>query len=265
MVHQALTQLFEPGQGLDRAPGDIAAFFDDREIVRCTQQYLASDKNVVRDHRAIAVCTAGLPGAGKSSVLNAMDLHGFRRIDPDAVKDLVLRKLEAHGLLAYRNGFVLPDGQPVSPRELASHVHPYSTAIADAAARQAMLDGENIILDGTLSWPGLVARYAADLAEHDYDELDVVDVRIDIDLAKERARERWWHGRMEGGLGGRFLPEALFAVYLDPKSPGELICSRNARDLAKLAGKELGKATLHQYEVTAANPVPRLALSEHFD
>jgi len=53
-----------------------------------------------------------------------MDHHGICGIDPYAMEDLVMSKLEADGTLADWQGFVLPDGQAVSPRELARRVHP---------------------------------------------------------------------------------------------------------------------------------------------
>lgn len=52
----------------------------------------------------------------------------------------------------------LPDGGTVMPRELATLVHTESRKIVDALQERCMGRGENLVIEGTFSWPGLGKR-----------------------------------------------------------------------------------------------------------
>lgn len=94
--------------------------------------------------------------------------------------------------------------------------------------------GENIVLEGTFSWPGLGRRLLSDLAEADYQKLTILFCRsADRDHEGARALSRWWRGRetAQGGgddLGGRFTPSAV-TVALYTESSVATICACNAR------------------------------------
>lgn len=47
-----------------------------------------------------AVLSAGPPGAGKCTAVAAADLHGYRRFDPDAIRDDLLVSLDRMGYLS---------------------------------------------------------------------------------------------------------------------------------------------------------------------
>ena len=92
-------------------------------------------------------------------------------------------------------GIELADGQGVMPRELATLVHTGSTVIVDAVTERCLAAGENIVLEGTFSWPGLGRRLLTDLAEADYRKLTILDVEAPKEITKAPALSRWWRGR----------------------------------------------------------------------
>ncbi|WP_125461306.1 hypothetical protein [Rhodococcus erythropolis] len=71
-------------------------------------------------------------------------------------------------------GIELTDGRGVMPREVATLVHTGSTVIVDAVTERCLAAGENIVLEGTFSWPGLGRRLLSDLAEADYQKLTIL-------------------------------------------------------------------------------------------
>lgn len=53
----------------------------------------------------------------------------------------------------------------------------------------------------------------AQLSEHDYTDVRIVDVEVPAPIAQEQAVRRWWEGRLRGisgqdRMGGRFTPPA---------------------------------------------------------
>ncbi|WP_209682814.1 zeta toxin family protein [Arthrobacter stackebrandtii] len=254
-AHRALTELLAPGGALHQAPAILGTYFDDAAIIRTAHQYMeTTQRGVIQDGRAVVV-SAGPPAAGKSSVLNGLHLAGYRLIDPDAAKDLLLHDADAHGLLDYRSGVLLPDGEPVKVRELASHVHHASTRVADIVRSLAMAAGENIIIDGTLRWEPLGQLYVDELFAHGYAGIDVVDVEVPLKTALKRARQRWWDGRRHSPAGGRFVPEdAIRACY--GANPNESLSAANAMQLAQDAAEGLGHGSLRRFDVDPQSQVP---------
>lgn len=253
-THRALTDLLAPGGDLQRAPEILDAYFDDAAIVRTAYAYLELQRDVIQEGRAVVV-SAGPPAAGKSTVLKTLQLSGYRLIDPDRAKDLLLNDAEIHGLLDYRNGIVLPDGGPIMIRELASHVHSASSKVADIVRKLSLGAGENIIIDGTLRWEPLGLQYVDELFTRGYTGLDVVDVELPMSAALERARTRWWDGRKKEPEGGRFIPEeAIKACY--GTNPDEGLSARNAMRLAEDAADGLGHGSLRRFDLDPSTQAP---------
>ncbi len=262
-VHAALTELYARGGGLSQAPTELGAYFDDLTIVRIAKTYMGRQNDVTTGGRAVVVA-AGPPGAGKTEALSTLALSGYRVIDPDVAKDLLLDDAEKHGLLTYRNAYVLPDGQPVGVRELAAHVHSISTRTTDIVRQLALATGENVIIEGTLSWRPLTGQYIGELFSAGYGDLEVVDVEAPLAVALERARNRWWAGRQSNqAAGGRFVPdEVIESSYVDPL--GESSCAANARILAERAADELGRGTLRRFDVDTTTGAVRQTLATVF-
>ncbi|MDZ7918402.1 MAG: zeta toxin family protein [Rhodococcus sp. (in: high G+C Gram-positive bacteria)] len=229
-----------PGQLLDKDGGRASGRARDglsRSTTRMTiaERYLAEQTDVAIGRQFLALATAGPPAAGKSSSIERRELagQGWRVIDADRIKDHLLRDALEQGFYDDLLGIELADGHRVMPRELATLVHTESTVIVDAVTERCLAAGENIVLEGTFSWPGLGRRLLADLAEADYQKLTILDVEAPKEITKARALSRWWRGRetaLRGGdnLGGRFTPAFVIdALYTE--SSTATICARNAR------------------------------------
>lgn len=212
-------------------PPAVEAHFTDQVLLDLATQYRATTPPGIAEGRAVIV-TAGPPGAGKSTALTGIG-HGFRRIDPDEIKDLLLDKIAADA--RDRFGHVLDDGSPVDLRELAGWVHRASTTVSDLVRAQSLAVGENFIMEGTLGWVGIPAVYEAELAENGYEHLTIVDVEVPMATAIEQARERWWRERQSGSpLGGRFVSDDVIAAFY-PNNPRVSICATRARTLYEAA------------------------------
>ncbi|BAS18626.1 hypothetical protein AHiyo8_pI69300 (plasmid) [Arthrobacter sp. Hiyo8] len=235
-------------------------YFDEDTLVRAAKIYRSLQGEVATDGKAVVV-TAGPPGAGKTSALDTLNLKGFRRIDPDVVKDILLDDAERHGLLKYRHDHTLPDGRPVGVRELGSQVHQFSTYTADIIRSMSLTAGENVVIEGTLSWPQLADVYITDLFNANYEGVEVIDVEAPFDVALERIRERWWSDRIKEPMGGRFVSDdVLKGYYAD--GLGESVCAHNAAILAERAADELGHGILRRFDVETDGSVKQTSRTD---
>lgn len=233
-VHSQLTALHIGGP-LAAAPSAVRDYLDDDRLVdQVAYDYRALSPDALIGGRA-AIITAGVPGAGKSFALDAI-AAGYRRIDPDKIKDILLAQLETRGLLDIRHQHVLADGDSVSPAELSGWVHRASTDAADIVRDMSMRIGENFVMEGTLSWDPLTASHVDELAVNDYEQLTILDVEVSRSVAVEQSKDRWWAARQtkrtEFGieLGGRFLSEsAVDGFYRGAHTAST--CAANARKL----------------------------------
>ena len=102
------------------------------------------------------------------------------------------------------------------PMELAGLFHVESVVLARRALELCLRNGEDVIIEGTLQWDGLVREYSTARQSR----LRVAcrrDVVTDVEVALERAKSRSWEGRLSGGLGGRFTPsQAIRDLYDRP-------------------------------------------------
>lgn len=202
--------------------------------------YRSAAPGVGNDGRC-AVVTSGPPGAGKGSALATVvpGLGSYRRIDADDFKVWLVEDALEHDYATY--GPVLEtwlaDGKPVMPMELSSVFHRESTHLARRALRLALTRGENVVIEGTLSWAPIVRQYATALAAADYTSVLVLDLATARAVAHGRAKSRWWEGRLDGALGGRFTPAiAIDAMY---DTDGVSICTAQAHALVEV-GEDLG-------------------------
>ncbi|MFZ2177520.1 MAG: zeta toxin family protein [Rhodococcus sp. (in: high G+C Gram-positive bacteria)] len=227
----------EPGAVLDAggARASFQLYADDarrRRIRDATvDAYLAEQSGIERDGRC-AIVTAGVPGAGKSTVIEHRGLagQGWRVLDADRIKDHLIRGALNCGIYDDLLEMTLPDGGLLRPRELATLVHRESTGILDAVQERCVQAGENLVIEGTFRWRGLGAQLLTELGGAGYTDITIVDVEVLCETACERARQRWWSGRTDpdDDLGGRFTPtKAITDLYLDRS--GRSVCAQNAR------------------------------------
>ena len=216
-------------------------------------QYLELEPDPPREGLS-AVLTAGPPGAGKSTLLREkIELQGYRRLDSDVVKDLLIERAIRDGIYDDLLSLVLADGAQLAPRELASLVHDESTALIDSIRAECVARRENVLIEGTLRWPDHGHKVLAQLAENEYTSVRIVAVEVPRTLAHVQALSRWWAGRLDWragteSLGGRFTPPGAIDDCYDPADLSK--CGRNARELT--SGPHYGMAvTLKSFRPVA--------------
>ncbi|WP_368681081.1 hypothetical protein [Rhodococcus opacus] len=174
-------------------------------------------------------------GVGKSSSIDRRHLagQGWQVLDADTIKDYLLRDAIEQGVYTDLLSIDLADGHRLMPRELATLVHAESTKLLDIVTEICLSRGENLVLEGTFSWPGLGPRLLTDLAYAEYEKFTILDVEAPQHITRARALTRWWRGRQEAlrggdGFGGRFTPGFVIdALYTGDSE--ETVCARNAR------------------------------------
>lgn len=217
-----------------RGPNESAKRFStdpNREVVldRVLAQLVTPLDGVGHDRRCVVV-TAGPPSAGKTTEVANLSL-GCRVIDADVAKDLLIEEALADGTYDPLLQHVLPDGTPILPRELAGLFHTESTRLAEEALRICTQRREDIIIEGTMRWDGLIPFYLGLLTDEDYRRLEILSCELPLAEARERALVRWWTGRvtaLDRGLGGRFVPRR-FIEDLYPNGIEFSVCRHNAR------------------------------------
>ena len=240
-VHAELTALLAADGPLFAPPESVSACLTDDFVQDTADQYWQLGPPGAAQGRAMLV-TAGAPGAGKSTAVAEL-APGYRRIDPDAIKDFLLLRLESAGLLGARHQHTLSDERPVSPGELSIWTHRASTDAADLVRQRCLLDGENFVMEGTLAWQGLTDIYVDELILYDYQQVRVLAVEVPVSTAIAQARGRWWDSRHgETVLGGRFLSDETIAAFYSPE--GASVCSAHARDLYQAANESHIEADL---------------------
>jgi predicted ABC-type ATPase len=159
-----------------------------------------------------AIIAGGLPGAGKSTVLEThaeIDRSRFLTLDPDDVKAEMARR------------GIIPQVEGLSPMEASDLVHEESSRITKLIAARAEAEGKNIIWDITMSSQPSTERRIEDLRSHGYTDIETVFVDIPPEVSKIRAETRYRIDqekyRNGEGEGGRFVPPELIAMQADPE------------------------------------------------
>lgn len=205
---------------------------------------------VRRDKKAIVL--AGPPGVGKSTAQDALvkesgtQKEHWLPINPDDFKDLLLKQALADG--SYES-YLVPEevrelgsaGEKFYPRELAALVHTESSILAKTARNEALKDGKNLIIDGTLGNEKQARILLDKLAAYGYDVM-VADVETTQSVSEARTVGRWERGYLdaENGtatgldaeLGGRWVPQSFPASLFNTPEDKESQCAANAAAVA---------------------------------
>jgi len=157
-----------------------------------------------------AIMAGGLPGAGKSTILEAhagIDRSQYLTINPDDIKEELARR------------GMIPQVPGLSPMEAADLVHEESSYIARQLALHAQADGKNVIWDITMSSQAKTEIRIAELRSAGYSRIEgvFVDIPAETSVARADARHREGHDayRAGAGLGGRFVPADVVMRQVD--------------------------------------------------
>lgn len=222
-------------------------------------------KNVPCERKAIF--SAGLPGAGKTTVLTTyekLDTNNYATVSSDDIKEILAEK----GLI--------PEVEGLTPMEASTLVHEESSHLANQLLIELGKQGKNTIYDFTCSSKSGAIKRIGILLGHEYstDDMQFVFVDIPIETAKQRAVGRYKYGLNDGiqndiynnklaeegrkdeqkiTVGGRYLPES---VINQSKPKGTMYSSVNAETLLDLArDKSLNLPEPIVYDNSGAKPV----------
>jgi adenylate kinase family enzyme len=199
------------------------------------------DRHDGPSEEATAIITAGVPGAGKTTMLEKVveDLANFRRLDADVFKVELIEKAVADGIYADILDRKLEDGHGVAPMELAPLVHRESNDLLLNMTLTECLDRqENIVIEGTLTWDEQPRVLYDQLAKAGYSHVIVLGIEVEQEVAHRQALSRWWTDRQAWhagahALGGRFTPP--YSIE-DGFAGGALsVCTRHALGFLDLA------------------------------
>jgi predicted kinase len=209
---------------LDKARADGLAT-ESRYIVDPDSETWSRERRV--DHNAIiadiydaacdvpcerrAILAGGLPGAGKTTVLEhhaGVDRSQYLTINPDEIKEEMAKR------------GMIPDVAGLTPMEASELVHEESSHIAKQLALRAMPDGKNVIWDITMSSRESTEKRINDLQRFGYSRVDAifVDIPPETSIKRADARHRDDHESYRGGqgLGGRFVAAEIVGSQADP-------------------------------------------------
>jgi hypothetical protein len=227
---------------------------EQRRLVRFARDwYLETHAESVTRGGTCVVVTAGPPGAGKSSTLSTAveDVRSRLVIDADVAKEFLARWCMNAGTYNAVLSQVLPDGRNVMPLDLSPLLQTVSTEVCNAVRRSALESGLDIVVESTMSTPAFGERLLLSLSKAACRQLIIVSVETDRATAHERARARWWAGRLDDHeLGGRLVsPEAIDAGF----GSGDAVSSSRscARDLVRIirsGDSTLDAVTLMEYD-----------------
>jgi predicted ABC-type ATPase len=157
-----------------------------------------------------AIIAGGLPGAGKSTVLEhhaGIDRSQYLTINPDDVKEEMARR------------DMIPPVSGLSPMEASDLVHEESSYVARQLALRAQADGKNVIWDITMSSRASTERRIDELRSSGYMQIEGVFIEIPVEISVSRADGRHREGHDDcltgDGLGGRFIPAEMIRAQAD--------------------------------------------------
>lgn len=242
-VAAELTVLSAPGGELDT------------NAAHCTDTMYASNtgrrrfrKMIIKKYLALhgpqvnrlAIVTAGPPGSGKTTLLGreVPTLMDYRILDADVIKDDLIDQAQSDHIYDHLLRRKLADGHCISPRELAPLVHKESVRIIEQMRKGCVANGENVVIEGTLTWSGQAKKLYEQLARWKYTSVEVFGVEIGQASAHAQALSRWWSGRQlwisgTDRRGGRFMPPGFINKCYS--GTGDSVCSANALDMIKHA------------------------------
>ena len=157
-----------------------------------------------------AIMAGGLPGAGKSTVLEGhagIDRSQYLTINPDDIKEEMARR------------DMIPPVNELSPMEACDLIHEESSHVAKRLTRRAQAEGKNLVLDITMSSRESTEWRINTLRAAGYARIEgiFVDIPVEISATRVSSRHREGHDdyRAGHGMGGRFVPADVTRTQAD--------------------------------------------------
>ncbi|HEY4568698.1 MAG TPA: zeta toxin family protein [Kribbella sp.] len=231
---------------------------------RLLNEYEAESPEVPQNRQAVII--VGPPGAGKSSVRDdIMKDTGttpaqWRHLDPDDFRDRLAGAMRADGSL---NQVVPPEAADLrpTPRELSSQLFVESAKLTQAAQKDAITRGDNLMIEGAYADEKRLGDLVKSLEKQGYD-VQLATVDVSPQDAQERAEQRYRDGASRAAepgaqgkeaLGGRFVPAESLAGHFDEEGRPKATGAAQA-----VAAQRPGVQSVRQYSVSAADQPARL-------
>jgi predicted kinase len=208
LVRAALADARKAGLATDQkyAVGDRRGMWSPERAElhhQIVQDMYATTRDVPCEGKAIMA--GGLPGAGKTTVLDTVagiDRSKYVVVNPDDVKEAMVRR------------GMPPEIDGLTPMETSDLIHEESADIAKRLAARAISDGKNVIWDITMKSVESTQKRIADLRAAGYGEIEGIFVDIPVEVSVRRADARYREGYeaylLGQGLGGRYVwPEMI--------------------------------------------------------
>ncbi|XVV07214.1 zeta toxin family protein [Actinosynnema sp. CA-248983] len=158
-----------------------------------------------------AVLTGGLPGAGKTTVLNDNPF-----VDPS--KFLVLSSDDAKEAMCEHD--MIPGIEGFAPMETADLIQYEAAHITRMVAERAYRERKNVIWDTTMASVGSIDGRLAPLRAAGYGDVDALflDVPIEVSVQRVDRRHRVGYERYRNGARceGRHVPESFVRKHEHP-------------------------------------------------
>jgi predicted kinase len=158
-----------------------------------------------------AILAGGLPGAGKTTVLEqhaGIERSRYLTINPDEIKEEMAKR------------GMIPEVAGLTPMEASDLVHEESSHVAKRLCGRAMREGKNVIWDITMASRESTEKRISDLRAAGYSRVEgiFVDIPIEVGIHRSDARHREGYDsyRAGCGLGGRFVPAEVIRSQAEP-------------------------------------------------
>lgn len=213
------------------------------------------------------VFSAGLPGAGKTTVLKKYEnyhIDEYATISADDIKEIMAKE------------GMIPKIEGLTPMESSELIHEESSYLADILLNELSSKSTNIIYDFTCSSYDSANKRIKVLRANKYltEDMQFVFVDIPLKIAKQRAIDRYVNGLNEGvrndirikdlsdeekmikdniTLGGRYFPEE---IIIKSKPENKVYHSKNAEIIVQLFNNpKLKFPPLITYDNSGKNPI----------
>lgn len=189
---------------------------------RLLREVLLKYEKIPSDKKVIF--SAGVPGAGKTTILNKnYNINEYAIVSSDDFKELLAREK------------AIPTVPGLTQMEASTLVHEESSYLADRLLKNLGNQGKNIIYDFTCkNRSSLITRLTTleQLFNYKRKNMDILFVNVPLSISKERAKLRYLNG-LNSDKGGRFLPEEVIDQSKPTKKKFDSINAENLIDLAE--------------------------------